>query len=243
MNARSVLDLARGRRTALFLDADNFPAGAVGAVFERLSIGGSIDVRRAYGDWSTEILQPWRALLSAHAISPVQTFAVTRGKNAADIALVIDAMDLIRERRFDAVAIASSDSDFTPLASRLRADGLEVIGFGEAKTPAPFVSACTAFHRIAPTAEVTKAPKSVAKPIAAKGNGLGAALRAAYDGVAGTDGWASMGAVGHAVRNGGILDPRAHGAKSYSALVRGSGLFVVETRQDGQPWIRAAKKA
>lgn len=120
---------------ALLIDADNCPAAKITVILDELSKFGVVNIRRAYGDWKASALGGWADILHDYAIQPVQQFAYTKGKNATDSAIIIDAMDLLYTQKLSAFGIASSDSDFTPLAMRLRANKLKVFGFGEAKTP------------------------------------------------------------------------------------------------------------
>jgi hypothetical protein len=133
------------KHLAVLIDADNAPAAIVDGLFEEIARYGVASVKRIYGDWTQPNLGGWKKVLLAHSIQPMQQFAYTKGKNATDSSLIIDAMDLLYTERFDGFCLVSSDSDFTRLASRLREEGLEVIGFGEHKTPKPFVSACDKF--------------------------------------------------------------------------------------------------
>ena len=133
------------RRIALLIDADNVSHTKIAAMLAELSKYGTANIRRAYGDWGSSGLKGWKARLHEFAIRPIQQFSYSTGKNATDIALVIDAMELLYTQKLDAFCIASSDADFTPLIMQLKANGHEVYGFGERKTPAPFVNACTTF--------------------------------------------------------------------------------------------------
>jgi uncharacterized protein (TIGR00288 family) len=133
------------RRIALLIDADNVSHTKIAAMLAELSKYGTANIRRAYGDWGSSALKGWKAKLHEFAIRPIQQFSYSTGKNATDIALVIDAMELLYTQKLDAFCIASSDADFTPLIMQLKANGHEVYGFGERKTPAPFVNACTTF--------------------------------------------------------------------------------------------------
>jgi hypothetical protein len=130
---------------AVLIDADNASAAIVEGLFEEIAKFGVASVKRIYGDWTLPNLGSWKKVLLDYSIQPIQQFAYTRGKNATDSALIIDAMDLLYTRRFDGFCLVSSDSDFTRLAARLREEGLTVYGFGEEKTPKPFVSACDKF--------------------------------------------------------------------------------------------------
>lgn len=130
---------------AVLIDADNAPAAIVEGLFEEIAKYGVASVKRIYGDWTLPNLAGWKKVLLDHSIQPIQQFAYTSGKNSTDSSLIIDAMDLLYTRRFDGFCLVSSDSDFTRLAARIREEGLEAIGFGEQKTPKPFVSACDKF--------------------------------------------------------------------------------------------------
>jgi uncharacterized protein (TIGR00288 family) len=133
------------RRIALLIDADNVSLAKVAAILAELAKYGTANIRRAYGDWGSAALKGWKSKLHEFAIRPIQQFSYSTGKNATDIALVIDAMELLYTQRLDAFCIASSDADFTPLIMQLKANGHDVYGFGERKTPLPFVNACTTF--------------------------------------------------------------------------------------------------
>ncbi|MEH6791117.1 NYN domain-containing protein [Parasphingorhabdus sp.] len=133
------------RRIALLIDAENVSHTKVVAMLAELSKYGTANIRRAYGDWASSGLKGWKTKLHEFAIRPIQQFSYSTGKNATDIALVIDAMELLYTQKLDAFCIASSDADFTPLIMQLKANGHEVYGFGERKTPEPFINACTTF--------------------------------------------------------------------------------------------------
>src|SRR5438445_9046143 len=132
-------------RLAVLIDADNAQPSIIEVLLAEIAKYGTAHVKRAYGDWTGTSLKGWKEHLLALSIQPIQQFAYTSGKNATDAAMVIDAMDLLYSGRFDGFCIVSSDSDFTRLAARIRESGLIVYGFGERKTPKPFVSACDKF--------------------------------------------------------------------------------------------------
>ena len=134
-----------GRHIALLIDADNVSHSKIAGILLELSKYGTPNIRRAYGDWTSKQLTGWTGKLHEYALRPIQQFAYSKGKNATDILLAIDAMELLHTQRLDGFAIASSDADFTPLVMHLKAAGHEVYGFGERKTPKPFVVACTTF--------------------------------------------------------------------------------------------------
>lgn len=138
-------DIDRPQRLAILIDADNASPRAAAATFEEIATIGEASARRIYGDFSGTRLKGWAEVLATYAIIPQQNFANTVGKNASDIALVIDAMDLLHSGRFDGFCLVSSDSDFTRLAARIREQGLDVCGFGERKTPESFRRACKRF--------------------------------------------------------------------------------------------------
>ena len=139
------MDQAPTRNVALLIDADNAQPSAIDPVLTVLAELGTVNVRRAYGNWSKPGLNGWREKLVRYGVEPLQQFDLTKGKNATDMKMTIDAMDLLYRGRIDAFGIMSSDSDFMPLATRLRQDGLEVYGFGSSRAPAAFRAACTRF--------------------------------------------------------------------------------------------------
>ena len=170
-------------RFAVLIDADNTSPQIAGGLFEEVAKFGEASVRRIYGDFSGPHLKSWSEILQKHAIDPYQQFAYTKGKNASDIALVIDAMDLLHSGRFDGFCLVSSDSDFTRLASRMREQGADVYGFGAQKTPESFRQACRRFiytENLLPATATSSAetpsspgalqPRSAAIPIPEQGN-------------------------------------------------------------------------
>ncbi|MNF57992.1 NYN domain protein [compost metagenome] len=226
------------KRLAVLIDADNAPAAIVEGLFEEIAKYGVASVKRIYGDWTGPHLGGWKKVLLDHSIQPIQQFAYTKGKNATDSSLIIDAMDLLYTRRFDGFCLVSSDSDFTRLASRLREEGLTVYGFGEEKTPKPFVAACDKFIYIellredvvAPTngepSTASAAPPDVAKPAVAEPSKKPKApvgfIAKIMDDIADEDGWAHLGALGaNITKLRPEFDPRTHGYKKLSDLIKG----------------------
>jgi uncharacterized protein (TIGR00288 family) len=167
-------------RIALLIDADNSPPSKIDVILAELAKVGVTNIRRAYGNWKKDGLKGWEAVLHEYAIRPVQQFDYSKGKNATDMVMVIDAMDLLYSDQPDAFGIVSSDADFTPLVMHLKAKGAQVFGFGAKKTPMPFVNACSRFlyleslvhGGVMADAEANKmgAPKSARKPALAKGD-------------------------------------------------------------------------
>ncbi|MBP2216017.1 NYN domain-containing protein [Arthrobacter sp. CAN_C5] len=219
------------KRIALLIDADNAPASKVDVVLAEVARHGVANVRRAYGDWTSPHLQQWEAALHPYAIRPMQQFAYSTGKNASDMAMVIDAMDLLRAGSVDAFALVSSDADFTPLVMRILADGLKVYGFGQRKTPEPFVNACSLFTYVEGLGQVTTSPDTSAGTDPNKLRGdtrLVLLMRNAVEAASGEDGWAHLAAVGSQISNQASLDPRNHGYRKLSDLIDAIGLFELK---------------
>lgn len=154
-------------RLAVLIDADNIPYANVKGMMEEIAKYGTPTFKRIYGDWTKPTLTGWKSVLLQNAITPVQQYSYTIGKNSSDSALIIDAMDILYTGRVDGFCIVSSDSDFTRLATRLREAGMQVYGIGEKKTPAPFISACNKFIYIE---ILKKRDKPDSKPITSKKN-------------------------------------------------------------------------
>ncbi len=142
---------SRLNKLAVLIEADNVPPAYAEKLFSEIAKYGIATVKRAYGDWTTSKLTGWKNILNQFAIQPIQQFRYTVGKTATDCTMVIDAMDLLYSGKLDGFCLVSSDSDFTRLATRLRESRLTVYGFGEQKTPQPFVVACEKFIKILPT--------------------------------------------------------------------------------------------
>src|SRR5660397_134068 len=149
---------------AVLIDADNAQASVIAELLSEIANYGTATVKRAYGDWTTQNLAGWKDVLHTYAIQPIQQFRYTTGKNSTDSALIIDAMDLLHGGTVDGFCLVSSDSDFTRLAARIREQGLMAYGFGQRKTPKPFVAACTQFVYVENLAGADAAPKPTATP-------------------------------------------------------------------------------
>ncbi len=221
-------------RMALLIDADNAPAAKIDMILTELARHGVANVRRAYGNWKSVHLQKWEQMLHPYAIQPMQQFAYSTGKNASDMAIVVDAMDLLHSGRFDAFAIVSSDADFTPLVMRLRSQNMRVFGFGAKQTPTPFVNACSTFLYLDETTSTTTGtttdsastkPKTTAQ--LRQDTALVNLLRGAVDSAKGDDGWAHLSPVGQYIANRASFDPRNYGYPNLSSLVEASDLFEV----------------
>lgn len=215
---------------AVLIDADNAQASVVAEILSEVARYGTATVKRAYGDWTTPNLGNWKNVLHVHAVQPIQQFTYTRGKNATDSALIIDAMDLLHGGKVDGFCLVSSDSDFTRLATRIREAGLAVYGFGEKKTPQPFVAACDKFV----FTEILREPAEKSKPQNAADSKLRELLLAAISSAAQEDGWASLAGVGSLVnKNDPSFDSRNFGYRKLSDLVRDQIYLEVDERQTG----------
>lgn len=225
-------------RLAVLIDSDNAHAAipVIDELMAEVSRYGTATIRRAYGDWTNDNLKKWKAILHKQAIQPIQQFSYTSGKNSTDSALIIDAMDILHAGNVDGFCLVSSDSDFTRLATRIREAGLTAYGFGERKTPDPFVAACDKFIYI----EILR-PEPEEEVKAAPGDDVGKLqplMIAAVDANIRDDGWALLGNIGsHISKVLPAFDPRNYGFKKLSDLVRSLGYVEVKdvpvTRPDG----------
>jgi uncharacterized LabA/DUF88 family protein len=235
-------------RLAVLIDADNAQPSIIEGLLAEVAKYGTAHVKRAYGDWTRSNLSGWKEQLLAQSIQPIQQFAYTRGKNATDAAMVIDAMDLLYSGRFDGFCLVSSDSDFTRLAARLRESGLTVYGFGERKTPKPFVAACDKFiytenlgfddaRGDGDAAAVGTGAKQVKRATAAQLKGdasLVNLLRNAVEAASEDDGWARLSSIGEILtKQRPDFDSRSYGYAKLSDLIEATTLFEMERRGAG----------
>jgi uncharacterized LabA/DUF88 family protein len=230
-------------RFAVLIDADNTSPQIAGGLFEEIAKYGDASVRRIYGDFSTPQLKSWSDILQKYAIDPYQQFAYTKGKNASDIALVIEAMDLMHSGRFDGFCLVSSDSDFTRLASRLREQGADVYGFGAQKTPESFRQACRRFiytENLVPQA-AGGGPNAAAKQNSLKPPSAAIPmLEKAISQIESEDGWVLLGMVGAQISNlFSDFDARTYGASKLSELVRKTDAFEIEKLAGSNMRVRA----
>jgi uncharacterized LabA/DUF88 family protein len=214
------------QKLAVLIDADNAQASVIQELLAEVSRYGTATIKRAYGDWTTTNLKGWKEVLHTMAIQPIQQFAYTSGKNATDSALIIDAMDVLHADSVDGFCLVSSDSDFTRLATRIREAGLVVYGFGQRKTPEPFVAACDKFiyteilrsepEETKPGQEpVAELPKL--KPILL--NALNATVR--------EDGWTTLSALGSQItRSNPSFDARNYGVSKLGELIRQQAAYL-----------------
>ena len=231
----------RSPRLAVLIDADNASAKIADGLFEEIAKIGEASVRRIYGDFSNVRSKGWADILSKHAIIPQQQFAYTTGKNASDITLVIDAMDLLHSGRFDGFCLVSSDSDFTRLAARIREHGVDVFGFGEQKTPESFRQACRKFvytenlrGGATITPDATVRAKSLQPPEAAT-----PIIKKVITQMESEDGWVTLGEVGRQLANlASDFDQRTYGFRTLSDLVRRTNAFEIDQPKGGTMRIR-----
>jgi len=234
--------MSERKRIALLIDCDNVSHHSIEGVLEELAKYGMVNVRHAHGDWNNSSLSGWIGRLHPHAIRPMQQFAYTKGKNATDSAMIIDAMDLLYSKRVDAFALMTSDSDFTPLVLRILESGLPVYGFGEKKTPKPFVDACSPFiYTENLVVEQEEQTDNAQQPTLKKktrnelrqDTSLVKLLRTAVEQTSGDDGWAHMSRVGHYISNNSSFSSINYGYKKLGDLIRASELFNIEMRNNG----------
>jgi uncharacterized LabA/DUF88 family protein len=204
-------------KLAVLIDADNAQASIIHELLAEVSRYGTASVKRAYGDWTTTNLKGWKDVLHKMAIQPMQQFSYTTGKNSTDSSLIIDAMDLLHSGSLNGFCLVSSDSDFTRLATRIREAGLVVYGFGERKTPQPFVAACDKFIYT----EILRTSNAPAVQDEQGPDPLEPMIRTAVTATARDNGWAALSAVGSMLlKNSPSFDPRNYGCQKLGELVR-----------------------
>ena len=242
-------------KIALFIDADNAPASHIDSILSELASYGVVNIRRAYGNWTNPTLSSWEEKLHDNAIQPIQQFDMTKGKNATDMALVIDVMDTLYTKSVDVICLVSSDCDFMPLATRALADGKTVIGFGERKTPLAFVNSCSKFLYLdkkekekASEKEVSPAPApdttaTEKKTISIKcDTKLMDLLRQTVEAVEDDEGWAKLGLIGSHMANHTSFDPRNYGFKKLGELFQAIDLFEMKKTQGSVFWVQEKKR-
>jgi len=230
-------------KLAVLIDADNAQPSMSGLLLAEVAKYGTACVKRAYGDWTGTSLKGWKDQLLKQSIQPIQQFAYTHGKNATDMAMIIDAMDLLYSNRFDGFCLVSSDSDFTRLAVRIRESGLSVYGFGNRTTPEPFVIACNRFvyvENLAYREEHGTQVDGIVSPqksatAAGKDRQLTIQLEAAVEAASDDDGWAALADVGTLItKRHPDFDSRSYGYSKLSELVIATSLFDVNRRSLGK---------
>lgn len=245
---------------ALFIDCDNISHRSIGGIINELSKYGIVNIRQAYGNWTKENLKNWEAKLLEFAIRPIQQFDYSKNKNATDILMTIDAIDLLHTKDIDAFAFATSDSDFTPVVMRVQAEGIKVYGFGEKKTPKPFMVACSQFifteqllkkNQKEPTQEKghIHEPKQV-QEVAKKKSGdemrqdawLINVLETALEQTMEENGWANLANIGQYINNSSSFSPINFGYKKLSHLIDEIDVFDVYVDPDSKQMSIAYKR-
>ncbi len=231
------------RNIALLIDGDNASPQSLDPVLTVLAELGTVNIRRVYGNWTKASLKGWSEMSLRHAIEQYQQLDITKGKNATDMKMTIDAMDLLFRGRVDGFGIMSSDSDFMPLATRIRQDGLDVYGFGTARTPEPFRAACTRFIDVDELLKVAEedAPKEAPAEAGEIDEEviklLGAALKASSRD---DRGFASLSEVGRRAGNRSSFDARNYGFSRLSELIEAIPNFQTEKR-DGETFVKRVR--
>ncbi|GGD27297.1 NYN domain-containing protein [Flavobacterium orientale] len=244
MNQRDDSDL----KLAVLIDADNVPYSNVKGMMEEIAIYGTPTTKRIYADWTRPNANGWKGVLLEHAITPIQQYSYTSGKNSSDSALIIDAMDLLYSGKLDGFCIVSSDSDFTRLAIRLRESGMKVFGIGEQKTPKPFISACDRFIFIE-VLEDAKKKKIVSSPTDKKKTEKIIPkidvetidlIESSIEDIAEDDGWAFLGDVGNLiVKKKPEFDPRNYGFTKLTPLMKSlTNLLEIHERESDKKGIK-----
>jgi len=230
---------------AILIDADNAQASIIEGLLSEVAKFGVASVKRIYGDWTTPNLGQWKNVLLEHSIQPIQQFRYTTGKNATDSAMIIDAMDLLYSENFDGFCLVSSDSDFTRLASRIRESGKRVYGFGEKKTPQPFVAACDRFiytEVFSVSHTETKDTKKIPSNKLRQDTKLMNLFRASIEAASDEDGWANLGVIGsNIVKQAPEFDPRNYGYAKLSDLAVALDHFEIK-REDKRILMRNPAK-
>ena len=225
---------------AVLIDGDNIPSAYVKEMMEEIAKYGNPSIRRIYGDWTKPNLSKWKNMLLENAITPIQQYAYTAGKNATDSAMIIDAMDILYSGKVEGFCLVSSDSDFTRLATRLREAGMRVIGIGEKKTPEPFIVACDRFIYIeilkkneekeSPNSKTSNSKKNDIDKIGAKTIRL---ISATISDCADDDGWAFMGDVGSLLqKKQPNFDSRNYGFQKLTPMISSISKFEIEQREN-----------
>lgn len=243
------MEATKDLRLAVLIDADNIPYSNVKEMMEEIAKYGTPTFKRIYADWTKPHVAGWKNVLLENAITPVQQYSYTSGKNATDSAMIIDAMDILYTGRVDGFCIVSSDSDFTRIATRLREAGMKVFGIGEKKTPLPFISACDKFIYL----EILKAPQETVKsPVQSKetapqenevirsvDKGLIRLIADSINDIADEDGWAFLGNLGTLLlKKKPDFDSRNYGFAKLLPLIKSINKFQIDERKSGKANIK-----
>ena len=224
---------------AVLIDGDNIPSAHVKEMMEEIAKYGNPTIKRIYGDWTSPHLSKWKNLLLQNAITPIQQYAYTTGKNATDSAMIIDAMDILYSEKVNGFCLVSSDSDFTKLATRLREAGMQVIGIGEKKTPTPFIVACDKFIYIEIIRRQTEKKESVSQKDSVKESidkitpKVISLISTTISDLSDEEGWAFLGDVGSLLqKKQPNFDSRNYGFEKLTPLIKSIGNFELEQREN-----------
>jgi uncharacterized LabA/DUF88 family protein len=243
-----MVDTKRDLKLAVLIDADNVPYAYVKEMFEEIAKYGTPTFKRIYADWTKPTVSGWKKVLLENAITPIQQYSYSTGKNASDSALIIDAMDILYTGKVDGFCIVSSDSDFTRLATRLREAGMKVIGIGEKKTLNPFITACDKFIYmeilkpeviVQPVANGKKAQKNVTpsapNPLSKIDPELIKLIADSISDLADENGWTFLGELGNLMlKKKPDFDPRNYGYSKMLPLIRSINRFEIDERETGK---------
>ncbi|MGE0088018.1 MAG: NYN domain-containing protein [Bacteroidales bacterium] len=226
-------------KLAVLIDADNIPYSNIKGMLDEIAKLGIPTIKRIYGDWTKPTVSGWKPALLEHAITPIQQYSYTSGKNATDSAMIIDAMDILHSEKVEGFCLVSSDSDFTRLAVRLRESGMLVIGIGEKKTPNPFIVACDKFIYIEIIAaeEISKTTKTTTVTAANKIDSVNKKLiqliKTSIEDLADDTGWAFLAEVGGLIiKKRPDFDPRNYGFPKLTPLIKSlNEFFVIDERE------------
>ncbi|MEO7393949.1 MAG: NYN domain-containing protein [Chitinophagaceae bacterium] len=237
------MDNSKDLRLAVLIDADNIPYRLIGGILEEIAKYGVPTFKRIYADWTKPHVAGWKTVLLDHAITPIQQYSYTTGKNSSDSALIIDAMDILYTGRVDGFCVVSSDSDFTRLATRLREAGMKVFGMGEQKTPSPFRAACDKFIYIEILDQAETGPKQIKlsdlrkkeKVISKADKNLVTLVTSSINDIADENGWAFLGELGNLLlKKRPDFDPRNYGFEKLLLLIKSLGHFETDERDTGR---------
>jgi uncharacterized LabA/DUF88 family protein len=232
-------------KLAVLIDADNIPYAHIKEMLAEIAKNGTPTIKRIYADWTKPTVSGWKSVLLENAITPIQQYSYTSGKNSSDSALIIDAMDILYSGKVDGFCIVSSDSDFTRLAIRLREAGMKVIGFGEKKTPQPFITSCDKFIYIEilkseesvsndPTTRTKNKPKDEVAPLNRIDHGLVKLITESAATLADDSGWTFLGNLGSfIIKKKPDFDPRNYGFSKLLPLIKSLNKFEIDEKDTG----------
>jgi uncharacterized LabA/DUF88 family protein len=237
-------------KLAVLIDADNVPSANIKEMLEEIAKNGTPTIKRIYADWTKPTLSGWKSVLLENAITPIQQYSYTVGKNSSDSAMIIDAMDILYSEKVDGFCIVSSDSDFTRLAMRLREAGMKVLGFGEKKTPRPFITACDKFiyieilkpestTSVIPASNTKSAVKTKTVPLNKVDQPLINLITESVTALADESGWTFLGNLGnYIIKKKADFDPRNYGFAKLLPLIQNIGKFEIDKRDTGNNYTK-----